>query len=226
MEFIDIFAEDNDWKDLFSELRREWFLMTKNDLLIEILDADLSNIDEIKQDLIKRYERRIRRITQRNNEDFFSIIMNNFTSQFDPHSAYLSPKSAEDFDMEMSLSLEGIGALLGIEDDYAKVISLVPGGPAAKSKQLSPDDKIVSIRQAFEEKGTDVVGWRIDEIVKLIRGNAGTEVELEVIPSKSFSSSERKFVTLVREEVKLEERAAKVRYLMLNLTLEIINLAL
>ena len=209
LEFIDIFAEDNDWKDLFSELRREWFLMTKNDLLIEILDADLSNIDEIKQDLIKRYERRIRRITQRNNEDFFSIIMNNFTSQFDPHSAYLSPKSAEDFDMEMSLSLEGIGALLGIEDDYAKVVSLVPGGPAAKSKQLSPDDKIVSIRQAFEEKGTDVVGWRIDEIVKLIRGNAGTEVELEVIPSKSFSSSERKFVTLVREEVKLEERAAK-----------------
>ena len=209
LEFIDIFAEDNNWKDLFSELRREWFLMTKNDLLIEILDADLSNIDEIKQDLIKRYERRIRRITQRNNEDFFSIIMNNFTSQFDPHSAYLSPKSAEDFDMEMSLSLEGIGALLGIEDDYAKVVSLVPGGPAAKSKQLSPDDKIVSIRQAFEEKGTDVVGWRIDEIVKLIRGNAGTEVELEVIPSKSFSSSERKFVTLVREEVKLEERAAK-----------------
>ena len=193
----------------YFELRREWFLMTKNDLLIEILDADLSNIDEIKQDLIKRYERRIRRITQRNNEDFFSIIMNNFTSQFDPHSAYLSPKSAEDFDMEMSLSLEGIGALLGIEDDYAKVVSLVPGGPAAKSKQLSPDDKIVSIRQAFEEKGTDVVGWRIDEIVKLIRGNAGTEVELEVIPSKSFSSSERKFVTLVREEVKLEERAAK-----------------
>ena len=209
LEFIDIFAEDNEWKDLFSELRREWFLMTKNDLLIEILDADLSNIDEIKQDLIKRYERRIRRITQRNNEDFFSIIMNNFTNQFDPHSAYLSPKSAEDFDMEMSLSLEGIGALLGIEDDYAKVVSLVPGGPAAKSKQLSPDDKIVSIRQAFEEKGTDVVGWRIDEIVKLIRGNAGTEVELEVIPSKSFSSSERKFVTLVREEVKLEERAAK-----------------
>ena len=209
LEFIDIFAEDNEWKDLFSELRREWFLMTKNDLLIEILDADLSNIDEIKQDLIKRYERRIRRITQRNNEDFFSIIMNNFTNQFDPHSAYLSPKSAEDFDMEMSLSLEGIGALLGIEDDYAKVVSLVPGGPAAKSKQLSPDDKIVSIRQAFEEKGIDVVGWRIDEIVKLIRGNAGTEVELEVIPSKSLSSSERKFVTLVREEVKLEERAAK-----------------
>ena len=142
--------------------------------------------------------------------------MNNFTSQFDPHSAYLSPKSAEDFDMQMSLSLEGIGALLGIEDDYAKVVSLVPGGPAAKSNQLSPDDRIVSIRQAYEEKSTDVVGWRIDEIVKLIRGDAGTEVELEIMPSKSLESSERKFVTLVREEVQLEEQAGKRKIININ----------
>jgi carboxyl-terminal processing protease len=142
--------------------------------------------------------------------------MNNFTSQFDPHSAYLSPKSAEDFDMQMSLSLEGIGALLGIEDDYAKVVSLVPGGPAAKSNQLSPDDRIVSIRQAYEEKSTDVVGWRIDEIVKLIRGDAGTEVELEIMPSKSLESSERKFVTLVREEVQLEEQAAKSKIISID----------
>ena len=208
-EYIDIYSEDNQWRYSFSELRKEWFLLTKNDLLIEIIDADLPIETEVKKTLIERYERRIKRITQRNNEDYFSIIMNNFTSQFDPHSAYLSPKSAEDFDMQMSLSLEGIGALLGIEDDYAKVVSLVPGGPAAKSNQLSPDDRIVSIRQAYEEKSTDVVGWRIDEIVKLIRGDAGTEVELEIIPSKSPESSERKFVTLLREEVQLEEQAAK-----------------
>ncbi len=208
-EYMDIYSDDNEWKSSFAELRKEWFLLAKNDLLNEILDEDLSDEADIKQTIIDRYERRIRRITQRTNEDYFSIIMNNFTSQFDPHSAYLSPKSAEDFDMQMSLSLEGIGALLGIEDDYAKVVSLVPGGPAAKSNQLSPDDRIVSIRQAYEEKSTDVVGWRIDEIVKLIRGDAGTEVELEIMPSKSLESSERKFVTLIREEVQLEEQAAK-----------------
>ncbi len=215
-EYIDVYSDDNEWKSSFAELRKEWFLLTKNDLLNEILDEDITDETEIKQTLIDRYERRIRRITQRNNEDYFSLIMNNFTSQFDPHSAYLSPKSAEDFDMQMSLSLEGIGALLGVEDDYAKVVSLVPGGPAAKSKQLSPDDRIVSIRQANEEKSIDVVGWRIDEIVKLIRGDAGTEVELEIMPSKSIESSERKFVTLVREEVQLEEQAAKSRIIDVN----------
>ena len=215
-EYIDIHPDDNQWKSSFAELRKEWFLLTKNDLLNELLDVDESEKTEIKQILIDRYERRIRRITQRNNEDYFSIIMNNFTDQFDPHSAYLSPKSAEDFDMQMSLSLEGIGALLGIEDDYAKVVSLVPGGPAAKSNQLSPDDRIVSIRQAYEEKSTDVVGWRIDEIVKLIRGDAGTKVELEIMPSKSLESSERKFVTLTREEVQLEEQAAKSKIIVVD----------
>jgi carboxyl-terminal processing protease len=215
-QYMDVYSDDNKWKSSFTELRKEWFLLTKNDLLNEILDEDLSDETDIKQTIIDRYERRIRRITQRTNEDYFSIIMNNFTSQFDPHSAYLSPKSAEDFDMQMSLSLEGIGALLGIEDDYAKVVSLVPGGPAAKSNQLSPDDRIVSIRQAYEEKSTEVVGWRIDEIVKLIRGDAGTEVELEIMPSKSLDSSERKFVTLVREEVQLEEQAAKSKIISID----------
>jgi carboxyl-terminal processing protease len=215
-EYMDVYSDDNEWKSSFAELRNEWFLLTKNDLLNEILDEGFSDETDIKQTIIDRYERRIRRIMQRTNEDYFSIIMNNFTSQFDPHSAYLSPKSAEDFDMQMSLSLEGIGALLGIEDDYAKVVSLVPGGPAAKSNQLSPDDRIVSIRQAYEEKSTDVVGWRIDEIVKLIRGDAGTEVELEIIPSKSLESSERKFITLVREEVQLEEQAAKSKIISID----------
>ena len=215
-EYMDIYSDDNEWKSSFTELRKEWFLLAKNDLLNELLDEDLSDETDSKQIIIDRYERRIRRISQRSNEDYFSIIMNNFTSQFDPHSAYLSPKSAEDFDMQMSLSLEGIGALLGIEDDFAKVVSLVPGGPAAKSNQLSPDDRIVSIRQAYEEKSTDVVGWRIDEIVKLIRGDAGTEVELEIMPSKSLESSERKFVTLVREEVQLEEQAAKSKIISID----------
>ena len=208
-DFLDIFAEDNDWRVSRDELKNNWYLTTKGDLLNEIIsDEDDINIGEKKSALIKRYESRIKMILQRNNEDFFSLVMNTYTSQFDPHSAYLSPQNAEDFDMQMSLKLEGIGALLGIEDDFAKVVSLIPGGPAEKSKQIFADDKIVSIRQYGEKDKVEVIGWRIDEIVKLIRGNAGSKVELEVISSKS-DSPERKIVTLTREEVKLEEQAAK-----------------
>ena len=208
-DFLDIFAEDNDWKVSKDELKNNWYLTTKSDLLNEIIsDTDDIDIDEKKSTLIKRYESRIKMILQRNNEDFFSLVMNAYTNQFDPHSAYLSPQNAEDFDMQMSLKLEGIGALLGIEDDFAKVVSLIPGGPAEKSKEIFADDKIVSIRQYGEKDKVEVIGWRIDEIVKLIRGDAGSKVELEVISSKS-DSPERKIVTLTREEVKLEEQAAK-----------------
>ena len=208
-DFLDIFAEDNDWKASKDELKNNWYLTTKSDLLNEIIsDTDDIDIDEKKSALIKRYESRIKMILQRNNEDFFSLVMNTYTNQFDPHSAYLSPQNAEDFDMQMSLKLEGIGALLGIEDDFAKVVSLIPGGPAEKSKEIFADDKIVSIRQYGEKDKVEVIGWRIDEIVKLIRGDAGSKVELEVISSKS-DSPERKIVTLTREEVKLEEQAAK-----------------
>tara|TARA_B100001989_G_scaffold249180_1_gene224034 strand:+ start:8840 stop:10900 length:2061 start_codon:yes stop_codon:yes gene_type:complete len=208
-DFLDIFAEDNDWKASKDELKNNWYLTTKSDLLNEIIsNTDDIDIDEKKSALIKRYESRIKMILQRNNEDFFSLVMNTYTNQFDPHSAYLSPQNAEDFDMQMSLKLEGIGALLGIEDDFAKVVSLIPGGPAEKSKEIFADDKIVSIRQYGEKDKVEVIGWRIDEIVKLIRGDAGSKVELEVISSKS-DSPERKIVTLTREEVKLEEQAAK-----------------
>ena len=208
-DFLDIFAEDNDWQLSKDELKNNWYLTTKSDLLNEIIsDTDDIDIDEKKSALIKRYENRIKMILQRNNEDFFSLVMNTYTNQFDPHSAYLSPQNAEDFDMQMSLKLEGIGALLGIEDDFAKVVSLIPGGPAEKSKEIFADDKIVSIRQYGEKDKVEVIGWRIDEIVKLIRGDAGSKVELEIISSKS-DSPERKIVTLTREEVKLEEQAAK-----------------
>ena len=126
------------------------------------------------------------------------------SNQFDPHSRYLSPRSAEDFDVNMSLKLNGIGALLGIEDDYTKIISLVPGGPAEKSGKIKPEDRISKIKQGDEDEFIDVVGWRIDEVVDLIRGEIDTELQIEFI---SFDSDidNRKIVTLKREEVKLEE---------------------
>ena len=207
-EFIDIYYEDNQW--LWSEtlLKNLWRNETKNDLLVAMMSETLS--DEPDKVLLKRYKSRIRRIQQQKEEDIFSIVINTLTNQFDPHSSYMSPRSVEDFDMSMSLKLEGIGALLGADDDYTKIISLVPGGPAEKSGEILPEDKIIRIRQINEKnnKYIDVVGWRIDEVVDLIRGESGTQVEIELVSSNSANGS-RKLVTLTREEIKLEDRAAK-----------------
>ena len=207
-EFIDIYYEDNQWAESEALLKEIWRNETKNDLLVALMSETLS--DDANKVLLKRYKNRIKRIQQQKEEDIFSIAINTLTNQFDPHSSYLSPRSAEDFDMNMSLKLEGIGALLGADDDYTKIVSLVPGGPAEKSGEILPEDKITRIRQINTENNEyiDVVGWRIDEVVDLIRGESGTQVEIEFISSDSADNS-RKLVTLMREEIKLEDRAAK-----------------
>jgi len=207
-EYIDIYYEDNQWSKSESHLKEIWRNETKNDLLVALMSDTLS--DDPNKVLIKRYKNRIRRIQQQKEEDVFSLAINTLANQFDPHSSYLSPRSAEDFDMNMSLKLEGIGALLGAEDDYTKIVSLVPGGPAEKSGEIEPEEKITRIRQldSSEDEYVDVVGWRIDEVVDLIRGKSGTQVEIEFISSNSADST-RKLVTLKREEIKLEDRAAK-----------------
>jgi carboxyl-terminal processing protease len=207
-EFMDIYYEDNKWVETSEHLNELWRLQTKNELLVAMIADELS--DQPKKDLIKRYTNKIRRIQQQREEDIFSIAMNTLTNQFDPHSSYLSPRSAEDFDMNMSLKLEGIGALLGVKDDYTEIVSLVAGGPAEKSGKILPKDRITKIKQK-DLPGSDyvdVIGWRIDEVVDLIRGEAGTEVEIEFISSESGEDI-RKLVTLQREEIKLEDRAAK-----------------
>ena len=212
-EYLDIFYEDNQWALSSNDLKEQWRLETKNDLLIARTSDSSSS--EPNNDLIKRYENRIRRIYQQKEEDIFSLAINVLTNQFDPHSSYLSPRSAEDFDLNMSLKLNGIGALLGVEDDYTKIISLVPGGPAEKSGKIKPEDKISKIRQQDAEEFIDVVGWRIDEVVDLIRGEAGSEVEIEFISFNSETDS-RKLITLKREEIKLEDRAAKSEIVNIN----------
>lgn len=205
-EYLDIYNEDNQWQSSFDDLKEIWRLETKNDLLVSTLSDSSSSIPLV--DLKKRYENRIRRINQQKEEDIFSLAINILTNQFDPHSSYLSPRSAEDFDVNMSLKLNGIGALLGTEDDYTKIISLVPGGPAEKSGKINPEDRITKIRQIGSNEYKDVVGWRIDEVVDLIRGEAGSEVEIEFISFNSDDDS-TKLITLKREEIKLEDRAAK-----------------
>ena len=212
-EYLDIFYEDNQWLTNFTDLKDLWRLETKNDLLVAKI-SDSSSSDP-KVDLVKRYQNRIRRINQQKEEDIFSLEINILTNQFDPHSSYLSPRSAEDFDMNMSLKLTGIGALLGVEDDYTKIISLVPGGPAEKSGKIKPEDRIAKIKQKNSKEFVDVVGWRIDEVVDLIRGEIGTELEIEFISFESEDDT-RKLVTLKREEIKLEDRAAKSEIVEIN----------
>ena len=212
-EYLDIFYEDNEWQSNFKDLKRLWRLDTKNDLLVAKMSESSSS--EPNSDLIKRYKNRIRRINQQKEEDIFSLAINTLTNQFDPHSSYLSPRSAEDFDVNMSLKLSGIGALLGVEDDYTKIINLVPGGPAEKSGKINPEDRITKIRQVGSSEYKDVVGWRIDEVVDLIRGEAGTEVEIEFISFDSDNDSS-KLVILKREEIKLEDRAAKSEIIDIN----------
>ena len=212
-EYLDIFYEDNEWQSNFEDLKHLWRLDTKNDLLVAKMSESSSS--EPNSDLIKRYKNRIRRINQQKEEDIFSLAINILTNQFDPHSSYLSPRSAEDFDVNMSLKLSGIGALLGVEDDYTKIINLVPGGPAEKSGKINPEDRITKIRQVGSSEYEDVVGWRIDEVVDLIRGEAGTEVEIEFISFDSDNDSS-KLVILKREEIKLEDRAAKSEIININ----------
>jgi carboxyl-terminal processing protease len=225
-EIILIDDDQKKWQKSKFELKKVWRRLAKNDVLTSML-AD-KELDEATETIEKRYKNRLRRISQRNEEDVFSISMNNLTSYFDPHSSYFSPKSAEDFEMTMSLKLEGIGALLTTEDDYPTIVSVVPGGPAEKTGKINPDDKIVKISQVEESNSTptDVVGWRIDEVVQLIRGKAGTKVELELIPGKTEDLSERKFVTITREEVKLEEQAAKSRIIEIQKNLQTIMIGI
>ena len=206
-EKIDVYEEDNAWFADIDELKNLWKKQTKNDLLSLMISGSLS--DEPINNLAKRYKNRIKRINQQKEEDIFSLVVNVLSKAFDPHSSYLSPKSSEDFDMDMSLKLEGIGALLGLEDDYTKIVSLVPGGPAEKSGLIEPEDKVISIRQGDEESYEDVIGWRIDDVVDLIRGKSGTKVEIEFLSSDSLNENVKKKVLLTREEVKLEDRAVK-----------------
>ena len=225
-EIIAIDDDQKKWQKSKFELRKTWRRLAKNDVLTSML-AD-KELNEATETIEKRYKNRLRRISQRNEEDVFSISMNNLTLYFDPHSSYFSPKSAEDFELTMSLKLEGIGALLTTEDDYPTIVSVVPGGPAEKTGKINPDDKIVKISQVEELNATptDVVGWRIDEVVQLIRGKAGTKVELELIPGKTEDFSERKFVTITREEVKLEEQAAKSRIIEIKRNMQIIKVGI
>lgn len=162
---------------------------------------------EIKELLTKRYSNAIKRLKQDESEDVFQAVMNAYARSIDPHTSYLSPRNAERFNSEMNLSLEGIGAVLQADDDFTVVRSLIPGGPADKTKLLRPDDRITGVAQG-KGKVIDVIGWRLDDVVELIKGRKGTKVRLEIQRGKG-ATHQTQVIELTRDKVRLEDRAAK-----------------
>lgn len=163
---------------------------------------------DIQSTLSKRYKSQLTNLTRTKPDDGFQAFMNSFAETYDPHTEYFSPRTEENFNINMSLSLEGIGAVLQSEDEFTKVVRLVPAGPADKGKQLKTGDRIVAVAQGTQDF-VDVVGWRIDEVVELIRGPKGTTVRLQVIPAGSVDETQTRQVSIVRNTVKLEDQAAQ-----------------
>lgn len=194
------------WPKDRTELEQLWRKELMNDVLNMLLDD--KPMAEVQDTLSKRYRSQLKRISQINSEDVFQAYMNAFAHTFDPHTEYFSPRSSENFSINMSLSLEGIGAMLGLEDDYVKVVRLIPAGPADKSRQLKPDDRIVGVGQGPDGEIVDVVGWRLDDVVDLIRGPKETIVRLKTIPANSPGSHKTRVIPIMRDTVKLEEQAA------------------
>ncbi|MGH8036012.1 MAG: S41 family peptidase, partial [Lysobacterales bacterium] len=179
----------------------------KNDYLrLKLTDQDDAAIGET---LGERYANLDRRINELTTEDVFQFFMNAFAQSIEPHTNYLSPRSSENFEISMSLSLEGIGALLGRESEYTTISSIVPGGPADLDGRLKAGDRIMAVGQGKEGKMVDVIGWRVDDVVELIRGHKDTVVRLEVLPEDVSLTSPSSVIDIVRNEVKLEEQAAK-----------------
>ncbi len=195
------------WPESIRELDELWRKRVKNDIL-NLRLADKEH-DEIIETLNKRYQRILDSTYQLNSNDIFQTFINAYTTAIEPHTAYFSPRISENFDISMRLSLEGIGAVLRAETDYTQVQRIIPGGPADLSKQLHAEDRIVGVGQDTAGEIIDVVGWRLDDVVDLIRGPKGTDLRLEVLPAESGADGSSKIIALKRDEIKLEESAAK-----------------
>ena len=200
--------------DNITDLNNLWIDLSVNDVIQLMLSGN--DLEEATDKTIKRMNNQLNYFVQSRDEDVFNIFINSIASIYGPHTSYMSPKNSEDFDINMSLSLEGIGALLSSDGLYTSISSLVPGGPAEKTESLKPKDKIVGVGQEDEGEIIDVIGWRIDDVVDLIRGPKGSTVRLEIIPSTSLDETETKEVKIIRNVVKLEDQAAEKKILSLQ----------
>ncbi|MDF2177536.1 carboxy terminal-processing peptidase [Aliiglaciecola sp. CAU 1673] len=204
----DVFYYDREnapWPIDQAEIDELWRQRVKHDALnLKLAGKDWEGTKEV---LTKRYDRAIKRLQQTQSEDVFQTVMNSFARSIEAHTSYLSPRNAERFQMEMNLSFEGIGAVLQSDDDYTVIRSIVPGGPADLSKQVKPEDKIIGVAQD-DEDFVDVIGWRLDEVVELIKGPKGSTVRLQILKGTSDKATPE-VISLVRDKIKLEDRAAK-----------------
>jgi carboxyl-terminal processing protease len=199
--------EDLPWLKTEAELDELWRKRVKNDAMnLRLAEKDWTETQEI---LHKRYSRFLKRMDQIKSDDVFETFMNAFAHTLDPHSSYLSPRNSEEYRIQMSLSYFGIGASLQIDDDYVMVINIIPGGPAAIDGKLQPKDRITGVAQGEQGDLIDVIGWRLDDVVQLIRGPADTVVRLQIMPAGALPGTPEKIISLTRNQVKLEEQAAK-----------------
>ncbi len=195
--------EDIDWPKTVAEQDEFWRQKTKYDALnLKLAGKD---VDKIKETLTKRYTNAKRRLAQTQNEDAFQLVMNAFASTIEAHTSYLSPRRSDRFNIDMNLELEGIGAVLQPVDEYTVIRSLVPGGPADKTEKLKPEDKIIGVAQGKDDY-VDIIGWRLDEVVELIKGKKGTEVRLQIVRGENTGANSKE-VAIIRDKVYLEDKS-------------------
>ncbi|PTQ87921.1 carboxy terminal-processing peptidase [Agitococcus lubricus] len=207
-DYLETKRDNAPWASSSDELDKIWLKRIKSAVLSLRLSGKKN--EDIAKLLTKRYETQRNNLNRNKADDVFQVFMNSFTETYDPHTEYFSPRSSENFNINMSLTLEGIGAVLQGEDEYTKIVRLVPAGPAEKSKQLKPGDRIVAVAQGNEDF-VDVIGWRIDEVVDLIRGPKGSTVRLQVLPANAVDEHQTKVINIVRNTIKLEDQAAQKR---------------
>jgi carboxyl-terminal processing protease len=206
-EYFEFDRSKSPWAKTDVELNEIWRQRVKNDAVSLMLTE--KPWAETRDVLQKRYERVLKRTEQVTSDDIFEVFMNAFAHVFDPHSSYFSPRNSEEYKIQMSLSYEGIGASLQLIDDYVTVLNVLPGGPAAASGQLNANDRIVGVGEGKGGKLTDVVGWRLDDVVQLIRGKVNTVVHLQILPAGAAPGSPEKHLFLTRNKVTLEAQASK-----------------
>ncbi|HEY4342549.1 MAG TPA: carboxy terminal-processing peptidase [Steroidobacteraceae bacterium] len=206
-ESMDFDRKDAMWATTAAQLDEVWRKRVKNDGLSLLLTG--KTWKEAVVILRKRYERGLKRVDQISADDVFENLMNAYARTFDPHSNFFSPRDSEEYRIQMSLNYDGIGASLQQTDDFVQVMNVIEGGPAAVAGTLKPNDRITGVQQGTDAAVTDVVGWRLEDVVQLIRGKAGTVVKLQVLPAGAAPGTPEKMLVFTRNKVNLDNQAAK-----------------
>lgn len=206
-EYYDFDREKALWAKSTQELNDVWTKSVKNQALSLKLSG--KKPEEISKVIKERFERLIKSINQTKSDDVFAIYMNCISESYDPHTNYLSSYDTDQFNQDMNQSLEGIGARLQADGDYTKVNEVLPGGPAKKSDLIHANDRIIAVAQGQTGELVDVVGWRLDDVVKLIKGPKGTQVRLQILPATSGLNGPPVVISIIRDKVKLEDQAPK-----------------